>query len=216
MNEKQLILIGAGGQAKNAANVAALNGFSLYAFVDKEKCGRKLFGVPILESLTDVKNKEAYQFFIAIGDNSSRERVYENLILENPDLAFATLVDKTASISPFSKIGRGTIIMPQSIVGASSKIGDFCILGNNSVIAHDNIVSDFCSVGPSVTTGGNVTLRRKVALGIGSTIKNKVSIGRNTIIGANSFLNKDIGEGIVAYGSPARKIRARGADEPYL
>ena len=137
--------------------MAILNGFSLYAFVDKEKCGRKLFGVPILESLTDVKNKN-YQFFIAIGDNSSRERVFENLISENPDLAFATLVDKMASVSPFSKIGQGTIIMPQSIVGASSKIGRFCILGNNSVIAHDNIVGDFCSVGPSVTTGGNVKI----------------------------------------------------------
>ena len=49
-----------------------------------------------------------------------------------------------------------------------------------------------------------------------SVIQHKISIGKNTVIGANSFVNRDCGDNMIYYGNPAEFIRKRENDENYL
>ena len=67
------------------------------------------------------------------------------------------------------------------------------ILNSNTVVEHDNLIMDFSSLAPSVTTGGNVYVGERSSISIGSTIKHNVKVGSDSVIGACSYLNKDVG-----------------------
>jgi len=77
-------------------------------------------------------------------------------------------------------------------------------------------IEDFVQVGShcsiySVSTidnrEGKVVLKRNCKIGSHSLVMPGVTIGKNSIIGACSFVNKDIPDNVVAFGRPAKVIR---------
>ena len=60
-------------------------------------------------------------------------------------------------------------------------------------------------VGTSRT--GKVTIGRNARIGSHSVIMPGVTIGENSIIGAFSFVNKDIPADVVALGQPAKIVK---------
>ena len=65
------------------------------------------------------------------------------------------------------------------------------LINSSSSIDHDNFFGDFSSTGPGVVTGGNVSIGKYSHLGIGSTIKNNITVDMSTIVGGNTFINKN-------------------------
>jgi acetyltransferase-like isoleucine patch superfamily enzyme len=87
---------------------------------------------------------------------------------------------------------------------------------------HGVILEDFVQIGShcsiySLSTidnkGGPVILKRNSRVGTHSAVMPNVTIGENTIVGAFSYVTKDIPKNIVAFGVPARIIRALTAEE---
>ena len=95
-------------------------------------------------------------------------------------------------------------------------IGKHCLISTSSSIDHDNYFHDFSSAGPGVVTGGNVLVGKNSYLGIGSVIKHQIKIGDNTVIGGNSFVNKNCLDNSIYYGVPAKRIRKRNIKESYM
>ncbi|KKQ23797.1 MAG: Transferase hexapeptide repeat containing protein [Parcubacteria group bacterium GW2011_GWA2_37_10] len=54
---------------------------------------------------------------------------------------------------------------------------------------------------------GKVVLKKNCKIGTHSTIMPGVTVGENSIIGAYSFVNKDIPDNVIAYGAPAKVIK---------
>ena len=52
-----------------------------------------------------------------------------------------------------------------------------------------------------------VVLKKNARIGSHSTVMPGVTIGENTVIGAHSFVNKDIPANCVAYGVPAKVVK---------
>jgi acetyltransferase-like isoleucine patch superfamily enzyme len=98
------------------------------------------------------------------------------------------------------KLGFRTDIGAFSYINACEKvvIEDFVQLGSH------------CSV-YSVSTidgkKGKVTLKKNCCIGSHSTIMPGVTVGENAIVGAHSFVNKDIPDNVVAFGSPVKIIK---------
>ena len=92
----------------------------------------------------------------------------------------------------------------------------FCIINTNASLDHDSTLDDFSSLGPGVTTGGNVTIGERSAVSIGAVIKHGVKISQDVVIGAASYVNKDIDTQTISYGVPAKIIRKRKKGDPYL
>ena len=84
------------------------------------------------------------------------------------------------------------------------------------MIEHDNIFEDFSSTGPRVVTGGNVIIGKHSYVGMGAVIKEKIKIKEDTIIGSNSYVNKNCDKNLIFYGSPARKVKKRMFNENYF
>jgi len=54
---------------------------------------------------------------------------------------------------------------------------------------------------------GRVVLKKNCRIGSHTTIMPGVTIGENAVIGAHSFVNKDIPDNVVAFGVPVEIIR---------
>ena len=70
------------------------------------------------------------------------------------------------------------------------------------VLAHDASTKTFLNY----TKIGRVTIGNNVFIGAESVILPNVKIGNNVIVGANSTVTKDIPDGVVVAGNPARII----------
>lgn len=213
---RPLIIIGAGGHALSVANVAISAGYQILSFIDKDRDGQKLFGKRVLANLSALDNPAHYSFAIGIGDNSTREIIYQDLIASYRDLHFPVLLHPSAVVSPFSRIGEGTVIMPQANVGPQSEIGHFCIINTLSSIDHECLMHHYSSLAPGAVTGGKVAIGIRSAVSLGAKIKHGVTIGDDCVVGANSYLSKDLPRNQLAYGTPAKAIRTRESKEKYL
>jgi len=57
---------------------------------------------------------------------------------------------------------------------------------------------------------GKIVLKEGCCIGTHSTIMPNVTIGKNSIVGAYSFVNKDIPDNVLAYGVPCKVIKLLG------
>ncbi|ADE68154.1 MULTISPECIES: acyltransferase [Priestia] len=82
------------------------------------------------------------------------------------------------------------------------EIGNEVTITNSSILAHD--ASTKQSLGK--TKVGRVVIGDRVFIGWGSTVLPNVKIGKDVIVAAGSIVNKDIPEGVIVAGVPAKII----------
>ena len=212
---RPLVIFGTGGHAVSVANVALSVGYSIKCFVGGAE-GSDLLGCDIIGDVGELENIEALSFAIAIGDNAIRESIYRKLVLSSPNLHFPALVHSSAVVSFFTEIGDGTVIMPKAVIGPKSKVGKFCLINTQASIDHDCLMLDFSSLAPAAVTGGMVKIGLRSAICIGAIIKHGIKIGDDSVVGANSYLNKNLPNNQISYGTPAKQVRERNVGEAYL
>ncbi len=97
-------------------------------------------------------------------------------------------------------------------LGKNTDIGMFTYINAKyGVEIQDGVeIGSHCSI-YSISTidnkQGKVTLKKNCKIGSHSTIMPCVTIGENSIIGAYSFINKDIPGNVIAFGIPIKIIR---------
>lgn len=98
-------------------------------------------------------------------------------------------------------------------LGRKTDIGAFTYINakHGVEIGDDVQVGSHCSI-YSVSTidgkEGKVTLKKNCKIGAHSVILPGVTVGENSVVGACSFVNKDIPPNVVAFGVPAKVIRS--------
>ena len=210
------VIVGSGGHALSVANVVRSCDYRLVAFVDDEKAGQTLSGVPIITNRHCKESFKHASYAIGIADNSIRERVSKEYMADLPSAEFPTLVHKSSVIGFDVKIGRGTIVMPLAHIGPNSSVDEFCILNTCSSIDHHCCMRSYSSLAPRAVCGGTVEIGTRSAVSIGAIINHDLQIGSDSIIGANSYVNTLIADNVVAYGTPCKMIRSRTKDDRYL
>jgi len=95
------------------------------------------------------------------------------------------------------------------VLGKNTDIGAFSyIQAEKGVVIEDEVqIGSHCSI-YSVSTidekEGKVVLKKNCKIGSHSIVMPGVTIGENSVIGAFSFVNKDIPPNVVAYGIPVK------------
>lgn len=97
-------------------------------------------------------------------------------------------------------------------LGKNTDIGAFTYINAKYgvVIEKDVQIGSHCSIYTHSTIDekkGKVVIRENARIGSHSTIMPGITIGKNSVIGAHSFVNKDISDNTLAYGVPAEIIR---------
>jgi len=98
------------------------------------------------------------------------------------------------------KLGRKTDIGAFTYINAKYgvEIGDEVQIGSHCSIYSESTIDN---------KNGPVKIGEKACLGSHSVVMPGVTIGKNSIIGAFSFVNKNIPDNVVALGIPAKIIR---------
>lgn len=99
-------------------------------------------------------------------------------------------------------------IVTQSEIHLNCKIGGGLLLTHpTGIIVHpESIIGPNCLIFHQVTLSGEVTLGGHVDIGAGAKLIGPIRIGNHVQIGANAVVTKDIVDGSVAVGVPAKTI----------
>jgi acetyltransferase-like isoleucine patch superfamily enzyme len=104
---------------------------------------------------------------------------------------------------------------PENIVlGQKTDIGAFTYINaKNGVVIEDLVqIGSHCSIYSLSTIDskeGKVVLKKNCKIGTHSVIMPNVTIGENAIIGAFSFVNKNVPDNVMVYGVPAKIIKRK-------
>ncbi len=205
---KPIALIGYSGHAFVAADIFLSMGKTVTAYCDNEE---KLFNPFALKYLGADSDKDviellkSYDYFIAVGDNITRRKVFERLISA---LSYSVNAIHTSSvISASASIGNGIFIAANVAINPLSKIGNAVICNTSCSIDHECIIEDFAHIAPGAVLCGNVTIGENTFVGANAVIKQGITIGKNVMIGAGAVVIKNISDNETVIGNPHKKLK---------
>jgi len=211
-----MILIGYSGHSYVVHGIFDALGKKVIGYFDNQEKSTnpyhlKYFGKETSEqAFTVLKNDE---FFIAIGDNAIRQKIYENFAARGcmPVNAIhpSAAIDTTAVLAP-----HGIMISSNVSVNALSRIGNAVICNTGCIIEHECEVGDFVHIGPGTVLCGNVIVGAGTFVGANAVIRQGVHIGKNCVIGAGAVVIKDVPDNTVVAGNPSRDIEAKLIKKP--
>jgi len=209
------VVFGAGGHAVSVAGVLQRNGYEIEAFIDEKKRKPTIFGIPVLETMNELKKRSTIFCVIAVGNNFQREKLVDALISRFENLKFPKIVDKSAVICPKAEVGEGAVLMPGTVLGVQSSVGSFCIMNTSSSLDHESTMSDFSSLGPGANVAGKVAIGARTAIMMNSSVAQNVVVGEDCVVGANSFVATDVPRNSLSMGVPSKVVRIRLKEENY-
>ena len=200
---KKLVIIGASGHGKVAADIARYT-YNDILFLDDEPQESKCLGYPVVgavDTYGDYLNEA--DFFVAIGSAAVRRDITEMLLAAGA--ALATLVHPRAVVADSVTLGQGTVVMAGAIVNPDSRIGKGCIVNTSASVDHDCRLADYVHVSVGAHLAGTVFVGNATWVGAGAIVKNNVDICGDCMIGAGAVVVRSITESGTNTGVPARR-----------
>ncbi len=167
---------------------------------------------------TPPKGTVSGEFKTVIGDNAvirSHTVIYAGNKIGNN---FQT--GNKANIRELNEIGDDVSIGTLSVIEHHVKIGDGVRIHSQAFIPEYCVLEDGCWIGPNVVLTNakypksptakaelaGVHIMKNAKVGANATVLPGIMIGENALVGAGSVVTKDVSEGIVIAGNPAKVI----------
>ena len=212
MMQEKIVVWGASKHATVVADIIRAQGlYDLIGFLDDlnpERATESFCGAVILggrEQLKLLKTRGVNHLIMAFGNNRGRLALASLTREEGFDLARA--IHPHAIIAAEVRIGAGTAVMGGAVLNSGVVVGDNAVINTGALIEHACTIGDGALVNTGSRVGGNVIVGTAATIEIGATIGANLKIGSDSVIGAGSVVLRDVPEGVLAYGSPARVIR---------
>lgn len=213
--KKVLILggLGNGSVIANAIIDANLRGYNEYKFTgylnDRDNVN-EIEGYPVLGGLKDVQKfiREDYYFIntiFKIGGQKERIKLHNSLNI--PDERLATFIHPMSYIAPNVKLGQGCIVMPNVSISPATVFGKGCRVMIGATIGHNNSIGNFCFFAPNSCIGSYLQLGTAVTVSLNSCIREFVKIGNYATVAMGAVVLKDIPEGEIWAGNPAKFLK---------
>lgn len=106
------------------------------------------------------------------------------------------VIGDNVEIGPNTTIRRGAL--DDTLIGDGTKIGSLSNIGHNCKLGVQ------CILTCQITLGGSTVVGDRVFMGINSSTKNKVAIGNDVTVGMGAVVVKDVPDGKLAIGLPAK------------
>ena len=203
-----LLILGAGGHGKVVADTALSDGrWDAVLFLDDAWPGKKENGRwPIsgkIENLLEWRSR-CKDAVVAVGDN--RLRLIFQRRLADAGFEIVSVIHPSAQISPFSRIGAGTVIFANAVVNVDAVIGEGVIINTAATVDHDCRLGMGVHVSPGAHLAGNVLVDACSWVGIGSVVREMISIGSDVTVAAGAVVVENVPNGATVMGVPARPM----------
>jgi len=203
-----LLILGAGEYGQEVADMALHMGcWHTIAWLDDNPGVKTVLPVPILDSINNLEQYR-HQFdtlVVAIGD--PRVRLLWLKRGESMGFKIPVLQHPTATVSAYTDIAPGTVILAQAVIKVAVKVGLGNIIGSQAMIGHHCQLADGVYVGAQSVLTGGVQVGARAWIGLGVSVLQQRTIGADAVVGAGAVVLHTVWPKTVVVGVPAVKLR---------
>ena len=211
MENRNVIIWGAGGHALVVADAVRAAGNAVVGFVDTvspERNGIIFDGAPVMGSTEEVVaavRRFSANVAFGFGDCMARLSLFQKLSELN--VPFETVIHPCAQVSRAAEVAEGVYIGPYAVVESRCVVGAGTIVNCGACVCHEVSLGRAVTVCPGVMIGGKSIVGDKTWLGISSSVIDKITIGNGCFIGAGAVVVSDFPDNVLATGVPARVVK---------
>jgi sugar O-acyltransferase (sialic acid O-acetyltransferase NeuD family) len=197
-----LLVLGFGGHARAAADVALSAGVTDLLFWDENaREGENFRGFPVVSSLVKGLLKQGWAAFPASGNGKRRAEMQS--LIDSLGWETATLTSPRASIGVGCVIGRGCFIGHLAHIGPLAQIGDGCIVNSGAVVEHECSIGAYTHISVNSTVAGRCKVGGFVMVGAGATVIDGIEINDEIVVGAGGVVKDNLDKKGTYVGVPA-------------
>lgn len=212
-----LVIWGASGHAKVLSEFTRVAGFRIVAIFDNDPAVAKspVHGASLHigragfdEWIEHWDNWPVYGA-AAIGGTDGAGRLEVLNYMSERGVRIASLVHPRAYVAESARLGAGSQVLVNASICAEAELGRACIVNTAASVDHECSLADGVHVGPGARLAGCIQVGRCAFIGTGASILPRLRIGCNAIVGAGAVVTKNVPDGAVVFGNPARITRIR-------
>ncbi len=182
-------------------NALSRNLFLRFYFASTYLCTRNRLIIMISEKAVIGKNVSIGAYCVieegvVIGDNTTIKNYVE--LRKNTIIGENCYIDSRVSTSGDCKVGNNVTVRYASILARGVEVGD-------GTYICPKVMTNNLNTGQ--TQIGGAKIGRNCFIGTNTVLQHGISIGDNAITGSLSFVNKNIPEGEIWFGNPAKPYK---------
>ncbi len=208
---KNLIIIGAGSFAKIVYEYALLCSdynvkWNIKGFIDPNIDSMKdeIDYPDIISTIDDYEVQEDDIFICSYVNPADRARSVETI--SGKGGSFITIIHPSANINRRSIIGEGTIIGAFTTLSVNTIIRNHVIIQDHCNIGHDSSIGNYSHLYVNCTVSGLNQIGNQATIYTSTTLYPKKRIGDKSVVGAGSVVMRNVKDGTVVIGNPAKKM----------
>ena len=196
---KKLLIIGGPGNATVIgdtvidANKRGSREYEFCGYINDRDGLKEISGMPVMGGLKDIDCQD------------ERIRLFDSLKI--PDERLAIFVHPTAYVSHNVELSPGCVIMPNVSVTSNTRFGKSVIVRPGTTIGHDNIIGAHTSITAGASIGSCINIGEGSFIGLKACIREYLTLGKYSMAAMGAVIVKDIGEGELWGGNPAKLMR---------
>ena len=209
-----LVIWGTSGHARVVADIIRCGTeFEIVGFLDDvnpDRQGSRFCDAAVLggrEQLPRLAESGVRHIVLGFGNNAARRRLGREL--QDSGYTLACAVHPRAIVARDVRMGAGTVVMGGAVVNPNVDLGENVIVNTGATIDHDCVLGHAVHVSPGAHLAGAVRIGDESWIGLGSLVLEKRQVGARSIVGAGAVVTRDVPEGVVAFGVPAKVIKSR-------
>lgn len=178
-----LLIVGAGGHGRVVAEAAELQGrWANIVFLDDREDVDTVLNHKIIGKLDEYERfADKYEYaIIGIGDNEKRLDLIEKLL--KVGYKVPVIVHPKASVSKYSSIEYGSVILAGAVINTNSSIGRGCIININASVNHDCVIQDGVHICSGVVVRSICMTGRLSYIEAGNCVKAGVALQEKSIL----------------------------------